>query len=65
MCNGFFVWAGLLALRLPDLTAEVREYPCVARRLGRTRGDEAWIATTDGTAEGTLVVRTARPDRPR
>src|SRR5262249_32188145 len=60
-CEGFSVWAPIIERirALPwkdrhDLTHRVQAF--------RVR-HEVWIATTDGTMAGPLVVRTQRPDR--
>ena len=38
-----------------DLTGRIRKF--------RAMGHEAWCTTLDGTPEGTILVRTERPDR--
>jgi len=59
-CHGFFIWA-LIFERVWALP--LRERHDLAHRVRAFRvSHEVWIATTDGTGTGPLVVRTKRPD---
>jgi hypothetical protein len=59
-CEGFFVWTELVERRLSRLSPECRQLAVLVREF-RTRGHEVWLTTTDGTLDGPLVIRTARP----
>ena len=60
-CHGFSIWRPILE-RVRALPA--RDRHDLAHRVRAFRVlDEAWIATTDGTVNGPLVVRTERRDR--
>jgi hypothetical protein len=61
-CQGFSVWASLLQARVPHLPVWDRQDISDRIRAFRAGGDEAWLATTDGTVTGPLVVRCQRPD---
>jgi CheY-like chemotaxis protein len=63
-CQGFFIWGPLLTARVPRLPASDRQDISDRLRAFRAGGDEAWLATADGTVTGLLVVRSQRPDRP-
>ena len=60
-CDGFFVWTELVERRLSRLSPECRHLGGLVRDF-RARGHEVWLTTADGTLDGPLVVRTARPD---
>jgi hypothetical protein len=61
-CAGFFVWAPIMER---VRTLPVRDRHDLAQRVRAFRAHhEVWVATTDGTVTGPLVVRTQRPDRP-
>ena len=62
-CRGFFVWAGVYDARLATLTESDRLDLAMRIRKFRAMGHEAWCTTIDGTQEGTILVRTERPDR--
>ena len=59
-CGTFFVHAGLLDERLAAISPEVRETLCRSIQDFRAMKQEAWLTTTTGAPEGTLVVRTTR-----
>jgi hypothetical protein len=63
-CDGFFIWAPLVAARVRRLTAWDRRDFAHRIRTFRGSGHEAWLTTTDGTVTGRLVVRTQRSDPP-
>jgi hypothetical protein len=59
-CGTFFVHAGLLDERLPAISPEVRETLSRSIQEFRAMKHEAWLTTTTGAPDGTLVVRTTR-----
>src|SRR5262245_6617451 len=61
-CQGYFVWASIIA-RVRALPFKDRHDLSHRIRAFRMR-HEVWLATTDGTIDGPLSVRTERPDRP-
>jgi hypothetical protein len=62
-CEDFFVWSSLVDARLPSLSAKDRGKLAVRIMSLRSTNREAWLTTADGTVDGTLVVRSARPER--
>src|SRR5262245_60879633 len=60
-CAGFFLWAPIIE-RVRALPVRDRHDLAHRVRAFRVR-HEAWVATTNGTVTGPLVVRTRRPDR--
>jgi hypothetical protein len=62
-CRGFFVWGPLLATRVTALPPQDRRDLTKRVRAARASGREVWLATTDGTVTGPLVIATERPHR--